>query len=128
MKKPLTLLTFLLAASASLSAAAKSDRPNIVFILADDIGIPGIGCYGGSFKTPNIDALAAGGIRFEHCFAAPLCSPSRPMLMRGRLAVRLVVTESYTVPKPEPKKEVHMAKPLERPGNRPPVVARCAPL
>ena len=48
-------------------------KPNIIFILADDLGIPAIGCYGGAYKTPNLDALAASGTRFENCFAAPLC-------------------------------------------------------
>ena len=44
------------------------EKPNIIFILADDLGIGSLSCYGADhFKTPNIDKLAAGGIRFEHC-------------------------------------------------------------
>jgi arylsulfatase A len=72
-----------------LSAAEK--RPNIVFILADDIGIDGIGCYGsdrGKGMTPNIDQLANTGLRFDRCFATPLCGPSRCVLMTGRHGFR----------------------------------------
>ena len=66
------------------------DKPNIIFILADDLGIDGVGCYGGDkYKTdPNIDALAKTGVRFEACYAAPLCGPSRCLLMTGRYAFR----------------------------------------
>lgn len=66
-------------------------RPNIVLILADDYGIDGVGCYGSdrfSGKTPHIDALAAGGIRFERCYSAPLCGPTRCLLTTGRYAFR----------------------------------------
>jgi arylsulfatase A len=80
-----------LIAAGSVTAAAPA-KPNIIFILADDIGLPGFGCTGGIFKTPNIDALAAGGTRFEYCYAAPLCGPSRAMLMTGRYAFRTGVT------------------------------------
>ena len=63
-------------------------QPNIIFILADDVGMPNIGCYGGNFKTPEIDALAKGGLRFEACYAAPLCGPSRCEALTGRYAFR----------------------------------------
>lgn len=58
-------------------AAEPFDRPNIIFILGDDVGLGNVSCYGGHFKTPHIDALAASGVRFEHCYASPLCGPSR---------------------------------------------------
>ena len=65
-----------------VNAATPPARPNIIFILADDLGIGNVGCYGADhFKTPHIDALAKSGIRFEHCYAAPLCGPSRALLM-----------------------------------------------
>jgi arylsulfatase A-like enzyme len=52
--------------------------------MADDIGVEGIGCYGGtSYATPNIDALAAGGLRFAHAHAQPLCTNTRLQLMTG---------------------------------------------
>jgi arylsulfatase A len=64
-------------------------KPNIVFILADDLGIDGVSCYGADrHKTPHIDQLAASGTRFETCYAAPLCGPSRCLLMTGRYAFR----------------------------------------
>ena len=75
-----------LAAPRLLSAA---DKPNIVFFLSDDVGIDLIGCYGSDrYKTPNIDALAKSGIRFESCYAAPLCGPSRCLINTGRYAFR----------------------------------------
>ena len=68
---------------------AAGEKPNIIFFLSDDVGIDLIGCYGSDrFKTPNIDALAKGGIRFENCYAAPLCGPSRCLVNTGRYAFR----------------------------------------
>ena len=59
--------------------------PNIVFILVDDLGIECLTTYGGvSYDTPNIDRLAAEGMRFTHCFSNPYCSPSRAELLTGR--------------------------------------------
>ena len=63
-------------------------RPNIIMILADDVGLGDVGCYGGEFKTPHLDALAAGGTRFEYSYAAPLCGPSRCQLLTGRYPFR----------------------------------------
>lgn len=58
---------------------------NIIFIMADDIGIEGLGCYGGSdYKTPHLDQLAAEGVRFTHAYSQPLCSPTRLEIMTGR--------------------------------------------
>jgi arylsulfatase A len=74
------LIALLLAPLSSLNAAAPSSRPNILFILTDDEGLSDVGCYGSDRfkgKTPNIDALAATGLRFTHCFAPPLCCPSQ---------------------------------------------------
>ncbi|MCY3964662.1 MAG: sulfatase-like hydrolase/transferase [Acidobacteria bacterium] len=61
------------------------ERPNILLILIDDLGFEAIGAYGGaSYETPNIDRLAAEGVRFTHAYSTPLCSPSRLKLMTGR--------------------------------------------
>jgi len=68
---------------------ARPDRPNIVLIMADDLGYETLGCNGGtSYATPHLDRLAAGGMRFEHAYCAPLCSPTRVLLMTGRYGFR----------------------------------------
>jgi arylsulfatase A len=64
-------------------------KPNIIVILADDLGYECLGANGGkSYKTPNIDKLAAKGMRFENCYVQPLCTPTRVQLMTGRYNVR----------------------------------------
>ena len=72
-----------------MMAATAGEKPNIILILADDLGMDGVGCYGSDkHRTPEIDKLAASGLRFENCLAAPLCGPSRCLLMTGRYAFR----------------------------------------
>ena len=77
------------AAAASMSAvganaqAMPASRPNIVVILADDQGFSDWGCFGSEIPTPNIDALAAGGLSFTNFFVTPRCSPSRAALLTG---------------------------------------------
>jgi arylsulfatase A-like enzyme len=73
---------------AAASSAAEARKPNIILIFSDDYGTPGVGCYGGVYKTPHLDALAAGGIRFTHCYSMPLCGPSRGVTMSGRYPFR----------------------------------------
>lgn len=82
----LALATAFFAALLAGSAAAAPRPPNIVFILADDLGYGEVGAYGQEkMKTPNIDRLAAEGLRFTDAYAgAPICSPSRLSLMLGR--------------------------------------------
>ncbi len=116
MIKRLTALAFLATVALRPFAADTPSRPNLIFILADDLGIPGIGCYGGEFKTPNIDALAVGGVRFEHCYAAPLCAPSRALCMTGRYAFRTGVVNNGTGAAATPQKEVCIAKTLQQAG------------
>jgi len=65
-------------------------KPNVLLIMADDVGCEPIGCYGGeSFATPQVDALAETGMRFEHCYSMPVCHPSRMALMTGRYPFRM---------------------------------------
>ena len=96
MNQPLSRRAFVasLCAASSLTVTAQQTRkPNIVFVLADDLGINGLGCYGADgFKTPNIDALAQGGLRFANAYTAPLCGPSRALIMTGRYAFRTGAT------------------------------------
>src|SRR5438093_5910151 len=62
----------------------KPGTPNVLIILLDDVGFSQYGCFGGLIKTPNLDALAADGLRYNNFHTPPLCSPSRAALMAGR--------------------------------------------
>ena len=78
-------------ASCAPSTAPTSDktRPNIILIMADDVGYECFGCYGSSqYQTPNIDRLAQHGMRFNHCYSQPLCTPSRVKIMTARSNAR----------------------------------------
>ncbi|MBI5801009.1 MAG: arylsulfatase [Verrucomicrobia bacterium] len=78
----LLLVKLLCLAACSLSAAP-APRPNILLILADDLGFSDIGCYGSSLATPNLDRLAAGGLRFTQFYNAARCCPTRAALLTG---------------------------------------------
>src|SRR5688572_16263031 len=70
-------------------AQEKIRRPNVILILADDFGYECVGANGGkSYTTPNLDKLAAGGVRFTRCYVQPLCTPTRVQLMTGMYNVR----------------------------------------
>lgn len=82
-------------ASPADGANASGERPpNIVFILADDLGWHQLGCYGsGFYRTPNLDRLAGEGMRFTDAYAAaPICSPTRASIMTGKYPARLHLT------------------------------------
>ena len=90
--RPLLLVLLLISslqATIAGSPVLSLSKPNIVLIMADDLGIETMGSYGGTlYKTPNLDRLAANGARFEHCYAQPICTPSRVQLMTGQYNVR----------------------------------------
>jgi arylsulfatase A-like enzyme len=65
------------------TTVTKDDRPNIVLILADDLGYSDLGCYGGEIQTPNLDYLAANGLRFRRFYNTSRCCPSRAALLTG---------------------------------------------
>lgn len=65
------------------SSARGTDRPNIVLILADDLGYSDLGCYGGEIETPNLDRLASEGLRFTQFYNGGRCCPTRAALMTG---------------------------------------------
>lgn len=68
---------------------AQNKKPNIIFILADDLGIDGVSAYGADFfKTPVIDKLAKEGIRYTNAYTVPLCGPSRALILTGRYGFR----------------------------------------
>jgi arylsulfatase A len=74
-----------LAGASTLSMAQTASRPNIVLIMADDLGYECLQCNGGtSYRTPNLDKLARAGVRFTHAYAQPLCTPTRVQLMTGQ--------------------------------------------
>ncbi|MEM6691437.1 MAG: sulfatase-like hydrolase/transferase [Planctomycetota bacterium] len=84
--KILAILLFVLGLT---SSAIAGDRPNVLILLADDLGYRDVGCYGGPVQTPNIDRLAAGGKRFEQFYSGcAVCSPSRATLLTGRHHIR----------------------------------------
>jgi arylsulfatase A-like enzyme len=74
-------------------------KPNIVLIMADDVGTEVLGCYGGtSYKTPNLDRLANTGLKFTNCYSTPKCSPSRVKIMTGRYQFRTTEEWGYIPP------------------------------
>ncbi len=110
----------------SLSAETFAAKPNIVFILADDLGIGDVNCYGGDrclIDTPNIDALAAGGLRFTDAHVnASFCGPTRRALMTGRYNWRFGATVGsgpwgFVGPRPNTEKST-LGKVLKRAGYR----------
>ncbi len=75
--------------SLAAAEAKESRKPNIVLIMADDLGYECLGCNGGtSYKTPVLDALAESGTRFTNAYCTPLCSPTRMLIMTGRYGFR----------------------------------------
>jgi len=122
--KNLTSLLFLMAFLCYVSISAQdkkqtkvSKKPNIIYILADDLGIGDVSCYGSDKnKTPNIDQLAKGGIRFNHSYTAPLCGPSRAMILTGRYAFRTGAVNQDMVADIKPQDEVLIPSVLKTEG------------
>ncbi|MCA9138991.1 MAG: sulfatase-like hydrolase/transferase [Planctomycetales bacterium] len=83
------ILCLLISAFLTCAQFAAAKSPNIILIMADDIGYECFGCYGSEqYKTPNIDRMASQGLRFQHCYSQPLCTPSRVKIMTGISNVR----------------------------------------
>jgi arylsulfatase A len=120
--KKITLFSILLPGAMmnnSLSASPESQpkKPNIIFILADDLGIGDVGCYGAdNYKTPNIDKLASMGIRFTQAFTAPLCGPSRATILTGRHLFRTGATNQDATGLMQPSVETMMPTYLKQAG------------
>jgi len=94
---PVLLVVCLAGSTTSVRATdeSPSPTPNIVYFLVDDLGWTDLGCYGSTFyETPNIDRLAASGMRFTSAYAAcPVCSPTRASILTGRYPVRTSITD-----------------------------------
>lgn len=75
--------------SLSPGLSAAEGNPNVLLIMADDLGFEGLGCYGSSsYRTPQLDRLAKEGARFDYCYSQPLCTPTRVQIMTGRYYFR----------------------------------------
>src|SRR5262245_4039263 len=72
-----------------LSAAEKPGKPNVLFILADDLGFSDLGCYGGEISTPQLDLLASNGLRFTQFYNTARCWPTRGALLTGYYAQQI---------------------------------------
>lgn len=82
------------------NAFAAKRPPNVILIMVDDVSWECFGCYGAEdYRTPNIDALAAKGVRFENCFSTPICTPSRVKIMTGQYNFRNYTHFGYLNPK-----------------------------
>ena len=97
----LVVLALSFVAGTNVRAQAPDPKPNIVYIVADDLGWKDVGYHGSDIKTPNIDKLAENGARLEQFYAQPMCTPTRAALMTGRYPFRyglqtLVIPSGYS--------------------------------
>jgi arylsulfatase len=101
-----TLLSCGSPAPASPPETSPEERPNIVIILADDMGYSDLGCYGGEIATPNLDRLANNGLKFRHFYNAARCCPTRASLLTGRYphaaGIGKMVSSRNSEPEPGP--------------------------
>ena len=110
--------------AAEAQEGASPDRPNVVVLLADDLGYGSLSWYGGDIPTPNIDSIAANGVGFISGYmTAPVCNPSRPALMTGRYQQRWgkelnsqTVSPVGAAPKSLPQRETTIATALKQAG------------
>lgn len=106
-----------LTALLSLAATPAARPPNIIFILADDYGVGEVSAYGAdNYKTPNIDKLAAGGLRFTHAYTPSLCGPSRATILTGRYLFRTGATNQDRTGLMKPSVEIMMPSVLKKAG------------
>jgi arylsulfatase A-like enzyme len=82
------LLSLLAAVPGPADAKGPESKPNILYIIADDLGWKDVGFHGSDIKTPNLDALAAEGAKLEQFYAQPMCTPTRAAIMTGRYPMR----------------------------------------
>jgi uncharacterized sulfatase len=103
----------LLAVSLTTGATQAADKPNFVFIIADDCTFRDMATYGGQAHTPHTDQLAKEGMKFQNCFqAAPMCSPTRHNIYTGQYPVKTGAYPNHTFAKDGTQSIVHYLKPL----------------
>ena len=95
------LLVFLSACASAQAADGQATKPNVLYIVVDDLGWKDVGFHGSDIKTPTIDKLAADGVRLEQYYVQPMCTPTRACLMTGRYPFRYglqtaVIPSSHT--------------------------------
>jgi arylsulfatase A-like enzyme len=84
--------------SAAASESVRPERPNVIVILADDLGYADVGYHGSGIDTPGIDRIAAEGVRLERFYATPICSPTRAALLTGRDPMKLGIAYHALMP------------------------------
>ncbi|MCP4783924.1 MAG: sulfatase-like hydrolase/transferase [Fuerstiella sp.] len=100
----LAVIIFILAVQLAVMPASSAqrpsrDKPNVILIMADDVSWEAFGCYGAQdYETPNIDALAAAGVQFKHCYSTPICTTTRVKLMTGQYNFRNYTHFGYLKP------------------------------
>ena len=102
--------------SSRVGSGSVRSRPNIILILSDDVGLGDVGCTGGPFPTPRIDALAAEGTRFEYCYSTPLCGPSRCQLLTGRYPFRTGLINNQSANAIQPGREIMLPTMMKTAG------------
>lgn len=108
-----SLLTQLISPLATYAVAEQNQRPNLLFVIADDCTHLDLGCYGGQAHTPNIDRLAEQGLRFTRCFqTTAMCSPTRHTLYTGLYPVKSGAWTNHTFVYPDVRSIAHDLKPL----------------
>jgi arylsulfatase A len=96
-------------------AGSEGGRPNIIFVLADDLGLSRVSCYGADrFATPHIDGLAARGARFERAYSMPMCGPTRAVCLTGRYPFR--TGQVNNAPPIDLEREAPLARVLQQAG------------
>lgn len=97
---PILMLAIASSPAKAYAAAFAAERPNILFIMVDDLGKDWIGCYGAdNIETPNIDALATGGMKFTNAWSMPQCTPTRVTLLTGQYPWRTGWVNHWDVPR-----------------------------
>ena len=94
--------------------SAAQEKPNLVIILADDLGWNAVGYHNDRMETPNIDRIVSEGMEFDHFYVAPMCSPTRAGLMTGRYPIRFGCARAVIPPQRDhglPTEEITLAGP-----------------